>query len=168
MSVIKIWLLQRVTGHLSHILKFSAGQIENLPDLSDISAEVVKKSVYMKSEVLELTTNDRIIVKFSYFSQTLLPKGWSSMNVINCHLNKLIFFWACWDWGEWLLSSIWSFSGHAGTEVSDSYPQSDLFLDMLWLRWAIVALNLIFLWTCWDSGDQLLPSVWSFCGHAGA
>ena len=79
----------------------------------------------------------------------------------------LNFFWTCWDWGEWLLASIWSISGHAGTEVRDCCPQSNFFLGMLGLRWVIVALNLIFFWTCWDWGEGLLPSIWSFSGHAG-
>ena len=66
---------------------------------------------------------------------------------------NLIFFWTYWESGEWLLPSIWCFSRHAGTEVSDCCPQSDLFLDMRGQRLAIVALNLIFFWTCWDWGE---------------
>ena len=79
---------------------------------------------------------------------------------------NLIFFWTCWDSGEQLLPSIWSLTGHAGTEVSDCCLQSDLFLDMLGLRWAIDALNLIFFWTCWDSGERLLPLIVSLTWHA--
>ena len=155
------------------------------------------------------------------WGERLLPSIWcfsghAGTQVSDC-CPQSDLYWTCWDWGERLLPSIWSLTGHAGTEVSDCCPQSDVFLDMLRLRWAlltsiwsfsghagtevsdccpqsdlywtcsevrdccpqsdllldmlglrwtIVALNLILSWTYWDWDEWLLPSVWSFSGHA--
>ena len=70
----------------------------------------------------------------------MLGLGWA-IDALN-----LIFFWTCWDSGEGLLPLIGSLTWHAGTEMSDCCPQSDLFLDMLGLRWAIAGLSRIFFW----------------------
>ena len=85
---------------------------------------------------------------------------------------SLIFYWTWWDSGERLLSSIWSFSGHAGTLVGDCCPQSDIFLDVPGLRWAIVVLlgNLLiyhsiitwvhYVFFCFLSADTLVNLFW--------